>query len=277
MSIAFRALNFAKTLFIDIETVPEEQDFAHLSPDWQDFWADKWKKTRAMRYKHVFAGQPMPDTTTEETLAIEAAQAYKEAGLYAEFGKICCITVGTFKDYHARPGERHFEMLSFYGQNEAALLATIAKGIKAKSETIMAGRGSRPAWTITGHNIREFDIPYLCRRMLVNDIELPPMLDIAGLKPWEVVHLADTMEMWKFGDYKSYTPLALLAQRFGIPSPKDDMDGSQVYKAYTDGNLDAIGTYCAKDVLTLAQLLLRWRGEALLTEDEVETVLKPLP
>jgi hypothetical protein len=271
----YQTINLAKTLFIDIETVPEQADYAELDPVWQEYWLDKWKKTRVTRYKHVFDGV-LPEVPTAQGLAHEAEQAYKEAGLYAEFGKVCCITVGTFKDYHERAGQRHFELISFYGTDEASLLSTLAKGLKGKSEMTTAGRGTRFAWTIAGHNIKEFDIPYICRRLLVHGLDFPSMLDIAGLKPWEILHLADTMEMWKFGDYKNFTPLALLAHRFGIPSPKGDMEGSQVYDAYQKGMLDDIATYCAKDVLTLAQLLLRWRGEELLHETEVETVLKRL-
>jgi hypothetical protein len=270
-----KRIDLAKTLFIDIETVPEAIAYTELDPTWQAFWDDKWKKTRTNRYKHVFEGD-MPDVELAD-LPAEAAQAYKEAGLYAEFGKICCITVGLFKEYHTEPGQRHLQLTSFYGEDERLILDTVSKGIKGKSETSNTGRASRFDWNILGHNVKEFDVPYLCRRLLVHGLEFPPMLDIAGLKPWDVTHIVDTMELWKFGDYKNYTPLSLLAHRFGIPSPKDAMDGSEVYEYYRTGRLAAIADYCAKDVKTLAQLMLRWRGEELLTDDEVEIVLRPQP
>jgi len=271
----FAHLDLSKALFIDIETVPEQRAFADLEPEWQKLWQEKWNKTRTQRYKHVF-DDAIEAHISQAQLTAEAATAYKEAGLYAEFGKICCISIGQFKEYKQRPGQRHFLLQSFYGQQEGVLLSTFSKGIKGKTEMTTAGRGTRFAWSLVGHNIKEFDVPYLCRRLLVLGQELPPMLDIAGLKPWEVMHMVDTMELWKFGDFKNFTPLALLAKLFTIPSPKATMDGSQVGDYYLQGDLPAIAHYCAQDVLTLAQLVLRWRGEDILQEDEVETVLKSL-
>jgi hypothetical protein len=264
----YKRIDLAKALFIDIETVPENRTFDDLDPEWQYHWEDKWKKTRFSRYKHVFEGE-MPDPATAD-LKDEAAQAYKEAGLYAEFGKICCVTIGRFKEYHNDPGQRHFILTSFYGEDERTILETVCKGLNGLDEKISLGRNVQYAWNIIGHNVREFDIPYLCRRLLVHGLAFPPMLDIAGLKPWDVVHIVDTMELWKFGDFKNFTPLSLLAHRFGIPSPKDDMHGGEVYKYYSEGKLDDIARYCSKDVKTLAQLVLKWRGEDLLIDDELE-------
>jgi DNA polymerase elongation subunit (family B) len=122
---------------------------------------------------------------------------------------------------------------------------------------------------LCGHNAKEFDFPYISRRMIIHGIALPPQLDLFGKKPWEVPHI-DTMELWKFGDYKSFTPLNLLAYILGIPSPKDDIDGSQVGNVYwQEKNLERIVTYCQKDVVTVMQILLRLKNESLLQTEEV--------
>jgi uncharacterized protein YprB with RNaseH-like and TPR domain len=126
-----------------------------------------------------------------------------------------------------------------------------------------------PENLLCAHNGKEFDFPYLCRRILINSLEIPSLLNIVGKKPWEVNHL-DTMELWKFGDYKNFTSLELLAATFNIPTPKDDIDGSQVWSVYwNEKDLERIKTYCQKDVVTVAQLILRFRGEALLEEHDV--------
>ncbi len=125
---------------------------------------------------------------------------------------------------------------------------------------------------LCAHNGKEFDFPYMARRMLINGIKLPAILDTAGKKPWEVNHL-DTMELWKFGDYKNYTSLELLAAVFNIPTPKDDIDGSQVWEVYwKEKDLSRIVTYCCKDVLTVAQIFRRYRGEELIPEEKVVVV-----
>lgn len=272
----YQKIDLAKTVFIDIETVPEQTVFDLLDETWQYHWQDKWRKTRAMRYRHVFDEEIPEEPLLSPTE--EAAQAYREAGLYAEFGKVCCVTVGLFKEYYKEPGGRHFQVTSFYGTDECQILDMLARGLKGKNEMIggMNGRGGRFAWTIIGHNVKEFDVPYLCRRMLVHGMDMPDMLDVAGKKPWDIPHIVDTMELWKFGDYKSFTSLNLLAHRFDIPSPKDNMDGSGVFDAYRQGLHDDIGRYCGKDVQTVAQLLLRWRKEELLLDEEVEYVAKTL-
>ena len=122
---------------------------------------------------------------------------------------------------------------------------------------------------LCAHNGKEFDFPYLSRRMIINNVPLPPALNYTGRKPWEVPHL-DTLELWKFGDFKHYTPLNLLAHILGIQSPKDDIDGSQVHKVYwEEKNLERIVNYCQKDVITVMQILLRLKNEKILTTEEV--------
>ena len=186
------------------------------------------------------------------------ADLYRRAGIYAEFGKVICISCGFFTPDHT------FRLKSFYGHDEKKLLLEFAAMLRSFC--------SSPDKQLCAHNGKEFDFPYLSRRMLINGISLPPVLDTAGKKPWEVSHL-DTMELWKFGDYKSYTTLVLLAHVFNIPTPKDDIDGSKVWEVYwKEKNLERIMTYCQKDVLTVAQILLRFRGEELIRAEDIEVV-----
>lgn len=229
-------------LFIDIETVSGTEDFEQLSPKLQDLWE---KKSNYFRKEDE-----------------SAADVYQRAGIYAEFGKIVCISTGmiTYKE-----GGRKFVAKSFYGDDERLLLEEFAD--------MLTRFCSKPYRNLCAHNGKEFDFPYIARRMLINGIALPDILDIAGKKPWEVQFI-DTMELWKFGDYKHYTSLALLCEVFNIPTPKDDIDGSMVGEVYwKDGDLERIAIYCEKDILATAQLFLRYQGEDLIPEENFERIL----
>lgn len=229
-------------LFIDIETVPTHYRYEELSPEVQSLWDDK---TRFIQQR-------------EET---DGAGVYDRAGVYAEFGKVICVSIGYV---HHTVGEKKLRVTSFSQAEEAELLTAFAG--------LLNDRFSSSNYYLCGHNIKEFDIPFLCRRMLVNGIRLPDMLDLAGKKPWEVPHI-DTMELWKFGDFKHYTSLKLLTHLFGIPSPKDDISGSDVAKVYyEEQNLERIVRYCEKDVVAVAQLLFSMKGEAKVTEKNVVVV-----
>lgn len=232
-------LDLTKILVLDIETVPQYPAYDALNEKWQKLWD---KKASFLK------------KNDEEQIS----NIYNRAGIYAEFGKIICISVGFFN----RSGNSwQFRVKSFYGDDELLVLKEF--------NTLMERHYNHPDNLLCGHNAKEFDFPYLCRRMLINGISIPSILNIAGKKPWEVQHL-DTMELWKFGDFKSFTSLELLATTFNIPTPKDDIDGSMVWKVYwQDKNLERIAIYCQKDVVTVAQLLLRFRGEKLLTESDV--------
>ncbi len=230
----YQQINPENVLFIDIETVPLYPDYNSVPESWQALWN---KKAETLRRNE------------DET----AQSLYGRAGIYAEFGKIICITVGILS---WTDGSQTFRMKSFAGDDEKILLTDFAN--------LLRKHYARPEHRLCGHNIKEFDIPFIARRMIINSVQLPNMLDIAGKKPWEIPHL-DTMELWKFGDYKSYTSLVLLAASLGIPTPKDDIDGSMVaHVYYTEKNLPRIVTYCQKDVFTVAQVLRRFRGEVLL-------------
>jgi hypothetical protein len=151
---------------------------------------------------------------------------------------------------------------SFFGHDEKMILETFNSILNKLSETLL----------LCAHNGKEFDFPYLCRRMLINGIHIPSQLNIHGKKPWEVNHI-DTMDLWKFGDYKNYTSLNLLAAVFDIPSPKDDIDGSEVHQVYwKEKNLERIKTYCEKDVITTSQLLMKFKSLPLLTSEQIVIV-----
>ena len=151
-------------------------------------------------------------------------------------------------------------MTSFYGEE-----IKILKDFK----TLLISHFSQTKHLLCAHNGKEFDFPYIARRMIINNIELPYKLNLFGKKPWEVPHL-DTLDLWKFGDYKNYTSLKLLTHVLGIPSPKDDIDGSEVcHVYYKEKNIDRIIQYCEKDTIAVAQILLRLRGNELLLEDEI--------
>ena len=235
------SIDLQHILFLDIETVSGVSHFEELSEQMQYLWADK---TKWQRKEEVSPSDYYTD----------------RAGILAEFGKIVCISVGFI---HYQDGTKNFRLRSFYQHDEAVLLREFA--------TLLQGNYfSSTNQLLCGHNSKEFDIPYICRRMLINGITLPPILQIAGKKPWEIQHL-DTVELWKFGDYKHYTSIKLLCEIFNIPTPKDDIDGSMVSAVYwKENDLKRIANYCEKDVLATAQLFLRFRNEDLLREDQVD-------
>jgi len=229
-------LDLKNVLFLDIETVPQYPSFDEAPPAIRSLWEKK-----------VFSFLKNEDTPDS---------MYRRAGIYAEFGKIICISAGCFTL------DGKFRVKSWFGKDEREVLQSFAETLKKFC--------SGPEKLLCAHNGKEFDFPYMARRMLILGIKLPAVLDTAGKKPWEVNHL-DTMELWKFGDYKSFTSLALLAEVFDIPTPKDDIDGSRVAEVFwIEDNLDRIATYCQKDVLTIAQILRKFRGEELIPATQIE-------
>jgi uncharacterized protein YprB with RNaseH-like and TPR domain len=224
-------------LFLDIETVPEHESFDDLDNETRELYNLKTQYQRK------------DDFTAEEF--------YDRAGIWAEFGKIVCLSVG----YFTFKGDiRHFRVTSFHGDE-----VTILKDFN----NLLNNHFNQPQHILCGHNAKEFDFPFIARRMIINQIAIPPKLNLFGKKPWEVPHL-DTMELWKFGDFKSYTSLKLLTKILGIPSPKGDIDGSMVGHVYhVEKDIDRIVTYCEKDVIAVAQVLLRMRREDLLINEEI--------
>lgn len=228
-------------LFLDIETVPQFPDYGQLPGEWKHLW--DLKSNSLIKYH---------EGESNESL-------YPRAGIYAEFGKIICISCGVAQ---GAGEQRKITIKSFAGDDEKILLVQFAEMLNKWS----AGEQK----LLCAHNGKEFDFPYLCRRMIVHNISIPLLLNISGKKPWEVNHL-DTLELWKFGDFKSFTSLNLLAFTLGVPTPKDDIDGSMVWKVYwEEKNIQRIVTYCQKDVVTVAQILLRMNGEPLIKEANIE-------
>ncbi len=223
-----------RILFLDIETVSQTRDYHELPPRLAHLWEEK----------AISLQQRIPDSYTKE---MDAQSIFaKGAAIFAEFGKIICISVGFI--YH-KENEDHFRVKSFYGHDEKAILLEFV--------AMLSHFGNTADINLCGHNIKEFDIPYICRRLLINNLPLPEILNIGAKKPWEVP-LLDTLEMWKFGDYKHYTSLNLLTALFDIPTPKDDINGSQVTGVYYEENdVKRISTYCEKDVIATTQLFLR--------------------
>jgi uncharacterized protein YprB with RNaseH-like and TPR domain len=228
-------------LFLDIETVPVAKSIEMLEPRMQTLWEKKSKQFR----------------TAEQT----ANDVYERAGIYSEFGKIICISVGYIKEKDPYV----LRLKSFYGDDEKVILAEFSAMLSKFSKP------NREA-LLCAHNGKEFDYPYIARRMIINGILIPDLLNNAGKKPWEV-KLLDTMDLWKFGDYKNYTSLDLLTSVLGIPTPKDDIDGSMVAGIYyNEKDIVRIVRYCEKDVLAIVQILLRFMNKPLVTADKIESV-----
>lgn len=229
-------IDLQQVMVLDIETVPQYADFDEVPEIFRELWD---KKTRAQRKEGETPGE-----------------FYPRAGIMAEFGKIICISVGIFTKNGDRTGLR---VKSFAGDNECSILGEFISLLDKQPASL----------SLCAHNGREFDFPYLCRRTLINELCIPSQLRISGKKPWEINHI-DTMDLWKFGDFKSYTSLNLLAAIFNIPTPKDDINGSDVYRVYwQDRDIERIKTYCQKDVITTAKILLKFKEHPPIKEEDI--------
>jgi predicted PolB exonuclease-like 3'-5' exonuclease len=232
-------IDLTQILVLDIETVPQYPSFTDLPENWQYLWSKKAATLRNLESQ-------------------SESDVYPRAGIYAEFGKIICISCGFFS---SAGRSYQFRVKSFYGDDEAKILSEF--------NHMLLRHFSDPANSLCAHNGKDFDYPYIARRCLLNGLEIPDLLNTAGKKPWEI-KLLDTMELWKFGDYKNFTSLELLAASFGIPTPKDDIDGSMVWTVYwNDKDIERIKKYCEKDVITVAQLLLKFKNEAMLEPEQI--------
>ncbi len=225
--------NITNILFLDIETVPQYQYYDLVPENIKPLWD---KKSQFYR-------------KNEET----PEEFYNKAGIWAEFGKIVCISLGKFTP------TGQLKIKSLYGENEIDILLKFSSLLQKFPSDL----------SLCAHNGKEFDFPYLCRRALINELPIPAQLNTIRKKPWEVNHL-DTLELWKFGDHKSYTSLELLAAIFDIPTPKDELDGSQVaHTYYIEKDLSKIVSYCQKDVLTLARVFQRLNGQEFVNDADV--------
>jgi len=236
-------INLQNVLFLDIETVPEESDFSKLSEIKKELFTNKTDYLRK--------GDEIPPN-----------EFYNRAGIWAEFGKIICISVGFFTKENER---QKLRITSFFG-DEKELLQDF--------KNLLNLHFNKVQHLLCAHNGKEFDFPYIARRMIIHGIDLPEKLNLFGKKPWEIPHL-DTMELWKFGDYKHFSSLQLLTTILGIPSPKDDIDGSMVAEIYyKDKDLERIVKYCEKDTLAVAQLLLRYQNKPIMSQKDIVFVEK---
>jgi uncharacterized protein YprB with RNaseH-like and TPR domain len=234
----FDQLKIGNILFLDIETVPAFSAYEELPLPIRTLWE---KKALYLR----------KEAETPESL-------YQRAGIFAEFGKIICISTGMIG---IQDDKRVLRLKSFFAVDEKELLESFAD--------LVTRLGQKREIDLCAHNGKEFDFPYIARRMLINRVKLPALFDIAGKRPWEIRHL-DTLELWKFGDHKHYTSLDLLTTIFNIESPKSDLEGSQVAMVYwKENDLQRIVAYCRRDVIAIAQLMLRYKGEELLNQDNI--------
>jgi 3'-5' exonuclease len=234
-----KSIDLNQVMVLDIETVPQYPSFQDAPPHFQELWE---QKTQYQRHGEQ-----------------SAEEFYERAGVMAEFGKIICISLGIF---YMEEKTNKLRIKSFSGHDEHEILSQFSALLNKQTPNLM----------FCAHNGKEFDFPYLCRRLLINRIEIPLQLELSGKKPWEVNHI-DTMELWKFGDYKNFTSLNLLATVLDIPTPKDDINGSQVKQVYyEEKNLPRIVTYCQKDVITTAQVLLKFKGMDIIPEENITIV-----
>ena len=249
-------VDIVNVLFLDIETVSEYKSYDDLTDEFKKLWR---LKTRQILRKY-------DEEITEE----EAIAAYTErAGIFAEFGKICCISVGFLT--RNKQGELKARIKSYADHDEKKLLEDFSGLLNKHFNDPKHQRGG--THYICGHNINEFDVPYICRRMIIHQMEFPKILDVAGKKPWELQSQLDTLTLWKFGDYKNYTALKVLTACFGIPSPKDDIDGSEVGSTYWElDDLERIAIYCEKDVLAVVHLLMKYKLMDLIPIEDVQFV-----
>ena len=225
-------------LFLDIETVPAYPSLEQVPEPYRMLWEKK-------------AAYLKKESDNPEAM-------YERAGIFAEFGRIICISTGMIG---IQDEKRVFRLKSFYGDDEKELLDAFADVVTRLCQ--------KREVELCAHNGREFDFPYIARRMLIDGIKLPALFDIAGKRPWEVKHI-DTLELWKFGDHKHYTSLDLLAYLFNLESPKTDIDGSQVAHVYWhERDMKRIVKYCCRDVITIAQLVLRFKGEEMLKQEDI--------
>ena len=240
-----------RCLFIDIETVSEKSEYSLLSDEKKALW-----KTKAQLIQKTSANEQKED---------EIASLYQsKAGIFAEFAKVVCISMG-FLSFDGEDPLK-IRIKSIAGEDEHRILSDFSR--------ILVNHYNDPENSrICGHNIKEFDIPFICRRMVINQIRFPAILDVSGKKPWQTTHLLDTMDMWRFGDYKNYTSLNLLAGTLGISSPKDDIDGSMVGPLFwEEGDIDRIVNYCQKDVVTVVQIIMRFVGLSLFSSEQIEYI-----
>ncbi len=234
----FSPEEISRVLFLDIETARSHYSLKDMGTGMQEMWRHK-----ANNLKGEVGNSP------EERYINRAA-------IYAEFGKVVCISFGLV---YWQEGKAHLKVKSFYGEDESKILQDFKELLNDKLD----------GWKLCAHNGKEFDFPFLGRRYLINQLEPPRVLQVQGKKPWEVPYL-DTMDLWRFGDYKNYTRLELLCHVFEVPSPKEEVDGSQVGELFWEQKeWEKIARYCERDVIATVQVFLRFCVLPLIEEEAI--------
>lgn len=241
----FPRQNLKRILFLDIETATAVPNYSELNEELKEFW-----KIRYQRQVHI------QDNITDDELA---SYFENKAAIFAEYAKIVCISVGFLT---SDKEDAEFRVKSFFGDDERQILIDF-------SDLLGAHFYDPFSCFICGHNIKEFDIPFLCRRYIVNNLPLPIIMNITGHKPWQIHHLLDTLELWKFGDYKHYSSLDLLCNILSIESPKNEMSGKDVSRKYWDGHIEEITHYCERDVVATARVYLRCIGANIFSDEKI--------
>lgn len=232
--MVFPTDNLHRILFIDIETATLHSDFGSLNDELKKHWQIKFDRYLSYNEAHIKSDYDIETYYNDR------------AAIYAEYAKVICISVGYIKN---DKDSYNYRIKTFSNNDEAKLLTEF-------SELLNEFYFDRFNQFLCGHNIKEFDIPFICRRMVINRLPLPNLLNIAGMKPWQASHLLDTMDLWKYGDYKHYTSLDLLCAALDIDSPKSNISGKDVSKFYWDGNIDKIVSYCEGDVRATIEVYL---------------------
>lgn len=236
--------NFKNILFIDIETASGVNTYTTLTENMQKLWLRKARSLMNPLQK------PLEDLY------------FERAALFPEFGRIISIGMGFL--FYNKNKELSLKVKTISNKNEKDLLLEFNQFIESTYPS--------KELSLVAHNGKEFDFPYLCKRMLVHQLVIPKALQLQGKKPWEVVH-QDTIEWWRFGDKKGYVSLELLAEIMGIGNVKTDLSGDKVnYTFYIEKDLEKIKKYCAEDVITLAQLFLRFNFIDYIQEKNIQRI-----
>lgn len=221
-----------RLFYLDVETTSEKQFFSELTPAWQSLWRQKATRIDALK---------------------EPEELYPKAAIYAEFGKIICISIGVLDEKHAE-----LRIVSFYGFDEQKILVEFTR---------WANEFLDKQSVLAAHNGKEFDFPWIARRLAIQGIPIPKPFQLFGKKPWDIQHI-DTLELWKCGDYKHFTSLELLATVFGIHHAKSHLSGDKIHHAFwVEQDISGIAAYCSADVETLARLIGRLNAS-----DSIQTV-----
>lgn len=234
-------------LSIDIETVRIVDKYGDLPIEWQKGW----------EYKNKQAG--------EVPYFEELADSWeKTASLYAEFSKVCAVSV----TFLSKSGDK-LMCKEFWGENEQEILNNLADLLNQSSN-------SSKDFRLVGHAAKYFDYPFLCKRYMINGLDIPFMLDSSTLKPWENRNLCTNADVWKCGGTGAGSSLQAMCLAMGVPVSKVDLVGDEVGAAYFRGEFERIGTYCSYDTIATFNVIRRIKKEVIFAFDEVVYLDRPV-